>query len=104
MTLDPSAPEDAGQSGAAEEGEPQDALDGGACPWLEDAPGGPQQLSRFGAMFTLLDGMATEAALAYLRSSNSQPAEAPAPVVRCALSLCACVPASCCWQGLTHCV
>ena len=58
------------------------ALDGGGCPWVEDAPGGPQQLSRFGAMFTLLDGLVTDATLGYLQSSDSQPAGDPAPVVR----------------------
>ena len=64
---------------AEDEGPPDDALESSAYPVMEDAPGGPQQLSRFGAIFTLIDGMVTEASLAYLQSSGGQPPMASRP-------------------------
>ena len=43
-----------------------------ASAWMEDPPEGfGRQLSRFGILFTLLDGMVTESTLQCLRGSSS---------------------------------
>ena len=59
---------------AAGEGtdEGEDALEGDASAWMEDSPQGfGQQLSRFGILFMLLDGMVTESTLQYLQGTSS---------------------------------
>ena len=63
--------------------EDEDALEGDASAWMEDPPEGfGQQLSRFGILFTLLDGMVTESTLQYLRGTIGSGQSPTYPQVR----------------------